>query len=282
MVFGKWANLTTAITAIIAILWSYWAVLVNLSDRWSHDPQYSHGWLVPLFSTYLLYARRSALAEITFSQHWWGLGLGLLGIGSRLISYLIYFPWLDPLSLLICLAGLAATLGGRRMLLVTAPAIFFLIFMIPLPYRLQQALGGTLQAVATSASTYVLQTFGVPAISEGNIILLSKETIGVVEACNGMSMLVTFVALAVGFALVINRHWLYTLILVFAAIPVAVGANVLRIAVTGLLFESSHNIEAKAFYHDFSGWIMMPLGALMLMALLWVMDRSVRRLPSPI
>jgi exosortase len=273
--------LLVAVAVLFAITWAYWSTLLLLAERWSKDPQYSHGWLVPLFSAYLIYSRRNAFLSVPNHQYWWGIAFGVFGTAARALAYWLYLPWLESISLLFFLAGLASVLGGWRMLRAAIPSILFLLFMLPLPYRLQQTLGGSLQSVATQASTYLLQTIGVPAISEGNIILLTTERIGVVEACNGLSMLMTFLALAVGLALVIDRHWLYTLTLVIAAVPIAIGANIIRIAVTGLLFESSHNTEAHAFYHDFSGWAMMPLGALMLLALLWTMDRSVRRHPSP-
>jgi len=277
---GRPWNVTAAV-ALSVIVWSYWSTILDAAERWQSDPQYSHGWLVPLFSAYLLYSRRQSLFAVGPISRWWGLVIVIVAITLRGLAYYFYLPWLDGASLLVCLAGLAAVLGGWHTLRGALPAILFLVFMIPLPYRIQQALGTSLQSIATKASTYLLQTAGVPAISEGNIILLSEQRIGVFQACNGLSMLMTFLALSVGFALVIQRHWLYTVILVLAAFPIAVGANVIRITVTGLLFESSRSEDAQTFFHDMSGWVMMPIGALMLMALLAAMDRAVRLSPSP-
>jgi exosortase len=120
----------------------------------------------------------------------------------------------------------------------------------------------------------LLQTVGVPAISEGNVILLTQERLGVVEACSGLSMLVTFFALAIGFALLIERHWLYAVAMVLAAAPIAVGANVIRITVTGILFEANQNEIAKKVFHDVAGWLMMPLGVAFLALLMFFLDRT--------
>ncbi len=68
--------------------------------------------------------------------------------------------------------------------------------MIPLPWRIENALGGPLQSIAAAASTYFLQTLGFMAITEGNVIQLNEARIGIVEACSGLSMVMTFVALS--------------------------------------------------------------------------------------
>src|SRR5262249_56399222 len=82
--------------------------------------------------------------------------------------------------------------------------IAFLGFMVPLPYRLHTALGGALQRVAAKSSTYLLQALGVPAISEGNLVLVNDVKLGIVEACSGLGMLVTFFALSAGLAMVLR------------------------------------------------------------------------------
>ena len=184
--------LALILVALAIVGWAYWATLAEVVERWSNDPQYSHGFLVPLFSIYLLWMRRDHLRASDIGARWWGLAIVALAALLRLVSHFLYQPWLDTGSFLVCLMGLAAVAGGRRALIWSAPAILFLVFMLPLPYRAQMMLGGSLQRGATIASTYALQTLGVPAVAEGNVILLTNTRLGVVEACNGLSMLITF------------------------------------------------------------------------------------------
>ena len=91
--------------------------------------------------------------------------------------------------------------------------------MIPLPYRFEVALAGPLQRIAVISSTYLLQTFGLPAVAEGNIILLSEARIGIVEACSGLRMLVVFFALSSAVALVIRRPFWERAVVVASAMP---------------------------------------------------------------
>ena len=266
--------LILALPALLATVWAYWSTLLEIVDRWKSDPQYSHGWLVPAFSAYLLYRRRNLIPLGGLTPQWWGLGIVALGSAVRGAGFVLYQPWMDSGSLLICLAGLACAIGGRTGWRWAWPAVLFLAFMIPLPFRFQFMLGSNLQSIATYLSTYLLQTVGVPAISEGNVILLTEARLGVVEACSGLSMLVTFFALAIGFALLIERHWLYAVAMVLAAAPIAVGANVIRITVTGLLFEANQNEMARVVFHDVAGWLMMPLGVGFLALLMFFLDRT--------
>jgi exosortase len=262
------------LVALVAVGWAYWSTLVDIGERWATDPQYSHGFLVPVFAGYLLWIRRGHLQECACRPSWWGVGVVLVGGGLRLASYFFYQPWLDPVSFLVVLAGLAAAAGGRRVLAWAMPAILFLAFVVPLPYRVQLMLGGTLQNIATTASTYVLQTLGVPAVAEGNVILLSDTRLGIVEACNGLSMLVTFFAMTTAVAILVKRSALERAIIVLSAVPIAVVANVVRISLTGVLFEAEQASWARLVFHDLAGWLMMPLALGLLLGELFVLRRS--------
>jgi exosortase len=257
------------------VLWAYWSTLDAIAERWVNDPAYSHGFLVPLFSVYLLWMRRDRLAG-GVTPAWWGLGLVLLAGGMRVASHFLYQSWLDAASLPVALAGLVAAAGGWKALKWAAPGLLFLAFMLPLPYKLQTMLGGTLQRVATVVSTYALQTFGVPAVAEGNVILLSTTKLGVVEACSGLSMLMTFFALATAVAILADTRTVFERALIVAsAIPIAVAANVVRITVTSVLYEMDKGELARRVYHDLAGWLMMPLALGFLLIELFVLGRAI-------
>jgi exosortase len=247
------------------LLWSYWPLLVDMARRWVQDPQYSHGFLVPVFSAALLIMRRRQFADVAAGLHWWGLALVLLGAALRLVASYTFFDWLGVFSLLPCLAGLAVLFGGWQGLRWAAPAIAFLVFMIPWPYRLEVALAHPLQRVATLASTYALQTLGVAALAEGNTIVLDDVRLEVIEACSGLSMLATFLALATAAALVIRRPLWEKVLLVLSAIPIAVVANVLRITATGVMHELVGHELADRFFHDAAGLVLMMPAALVLL-----------------
>ena len=130
---------------LAVVAWAYWTTLADIADRWATDPQYSHGFLVPLFSVYLLWSRRRAAGGApTCGPRWWGVGLVALGgraaaRGPRASTSRGSTParcWSSwPGS------SRRRAAGGRSAW--AAPAILFLAFMLPLPYRVQTLLGGT-------------------------------------------------------------------------------------------------------------------------------------------
>src|SRR5262249_49603593 len=160
------------------------------------------------------------------SPSWWGLPLLAIGIGIRLFGTHYYYVWLDPISLVPCLAGACLMMGGWPVWRWAWPSIGFLVFMIPLPFRIATAMSCPLQSLATVTSTFALQTLGFPALAEGTTILLDDKQIGIVEACSGLRMLVVFFALSTGVALVIRRRLWEKVLILLSAIPIAIIANV--------------------------------------------------------
>src|SRR6266404_576512 len=274
----SWLSLSVLVAAL---LWAYWTVLREMAERWFDDPQYSHGYLVPIFSAYLLWARRDRIRNVRPVPSWWGVVLLLAGVALWGAGALLFVNWFTALSLLLALAGLAVAWGGWPALRWSWPAVAFLGFMIPLPFRFQTALGGELQRLATLMSTYALQTFGAPAISEGNLILLNDVKIGIVEACSGLGMMVTFFAISVAVAMLLqSKEWWLRLILVLSAVPVAVLANVARITITGLLYNAAQDRLARIVFHDAAGLLMMPLAVAVLFGEMYLLERLIVNRPS--
>ncbi len=254
-----------------SVLWAFSPTLAEMEQRWREDPHYSHGYLVPVFALALLWLRRDQAQRPRLRPSWWGAAFLLMAALMRGIGGYVYLDWFNQLALLPTLAGVCLLCGGWRALRWSWPAIAFLFFMIPLPYRVQVALGGPLQHVATLTSTYLLQTLGFPAAAEGNIIRIENYQIGVVEACNGLGMLLTFFALSTGLVLVIRRPLLDKAIILASTPVIAVAANVARITVTAGLSKVIGNEAASTFLHDLAGWFMMPLALGLLMTELWLL-----------
>jgi len=110
----------------------------------------------------------------------------------------------------------------------------------------------------------LLQTLGMPAVAEGNVILLNEASLGIVEACSGLRMLVVFFALSTAVALVARRPFWERVFLVFSAIPIALFTNVVRITATGVAYETVGGETGQFIFHDLAGWLMMPLALALL------------------
>lgn len=265
------------LATMVALLgWAYFPMLRVFFDKWANDPQYSHGFLVPLFSGYLLWrASRDGGAATPRPLPWVGGALLVVALAMRAVAGSILFHQLDAASLLLCVFALVTAVGGVPLLKRTAPAVLFLIFMIPLPYELERNVGQPLKTAATVSSTFLLQILGQPAIRDGNLILIDEVKLGVVDACSGLKMLVTFAAFSVGGVLLMQRSRFEKLMVLLGIIPIAIASNVLRITATGLCYTVLTDKGTLDFLHDLLGWLMMPVGLGLLGLEVWVLGRLV-------
>jgi exosortase len=261
------------IAALGALLvWAYLPMLRVFFDKWVNDPQYTHGFLVPFFSAYLLWKSEPSTWA---PRPWLGFGLLAITLAMRAAAGALFFHQLDAAAFLLGLFAVAFAAGGLPLLKRTGPAIAFLIFMVPLPYELERNVGQPLKNAATVSSTYLLQTLGQPAIRDGNLILIDEIKLGVVDACSGLKMMVTFAAFSVGAVLLMTRSRFEKLMVLLGIIPIAIAANVLRITLTGLAYIALTNKDTLTFLHDLFGWLMMPVGLALLALELWALKRLV-------
>ena len=114
----------------------------------AHNPDYSHAWLVPAFSVFLLYRswRRASFVAIVGPTLVGPRALLGLAILLRLLGAFYYVSWLEMVSLLPLLWGIALLWGGWPVLRWSFLAVGFLVFMFPLPHRLETALSAPLAA----------------------------------------------------------------------------------------------------------------------------------------
>src|SRR5690349_21536397 len=96
-----------------ACVWAFWTTPGEAAQRWAHDPQYSHGYLVPAFAVLLLWLRRRQLDRAALAPSWWGLPVLLAGVTLRLAGTRFSLDWLESVALLPCVAGVCLGASGR-------------------------------------------------------------------------------------------------------------------------------------------------------------------------
>ncbi len=271
---SPYGALAAAIVLAAMMVAMYWSAMAMLVRGWYGDTDYTFGFLVPIFAGLLLWYRREMLEGGEFRGNRWGLLLMAVVAAMRIVSSYFYLDLLDAASLIPCLAGIALFAGGWKALQWAWPAIVFLVFMIPLPAFLADLMGTPLREMATVCSTFVIQTFGIPSVAEGNVILLSDSQVGVAEACNGLRNMMMFLAMCVGFAMISRRTEIEKVIIVVSAAVLALLANVVRIAATAVLHSLASHQAAATFYHDLAGGFMIPLAVLFLWLELLYLDRA--------
>jgi len=213
----------------------YAPVLVDLVSDWWNDSNYSHGFLVPLVSGYLLWKKRDKLAAAVGESSKLGLpllalALALFVVGSAGAEYFTV-----RVSFIMALTGLVLFHFGASFLRQVWFELGFLLFMIPLPYVIYYSLTFPMQLFATKISIKALAMIGVPAVQQGNIIHLSGVSLEVAEACSGIRSLLSLLALGALFAYFTQKGPLKRGALFLATIPIAIFTNSARVFITAVL-----------------------------------------------
>ena len=269
------ADLWLAATAGVVLLWAFWPTLWEMAGQWEAVSRYSHGFFVPLFAiVYLAQWRRDKFPSGPLQPAWWGLAVVAGGLALRFAGIYIYNEWLAGVALLPCLAGLCMLIGGGPLLRWAWPAIAFLIFMVPLPYRVEVGLAGPLRRVATVGSAYTLQTLGFMSFSEGNVVRMGPtlaDCLDVAEACSGLSMLLVFFAISTAVIMIIDARWYEKALIFVSAVPIALLANIVRLTATGMVLKAWGPEWSNYFHNSFWAALMMIALAL---GLLWIELRA--------
>lgn len=261
----RWKYLPVAAVAVLAGV-LYAPVLVGLVRQWADDPNYSHGFVVPVFSFYLLWLGRHRLSQIPLQPR----DAGLVGIMSAIVLLILGSLsaelFVSRSSLIILIVSLVLYFAGWKMLRACAFPLAFLFFMIPLPAIIYYQVTFPLQLQASWFADASLDLLQIPALRDGNIIILPNYSLEVVEACSGIRSLFSLLAVAVAYAHLAERSLPKRIFLVALMVPFAIVSNGFRIVGTGILtyFWGPH--FAEGFFHLFAGWIIFLISfALMLL-----------------
>jgi len=245
-----------ALALIAAIGLMYMGVVSSLIRQWGSDDNYSHGFFVVPLALYFAWERRARLAAATPRPGLLGLAVILFSLGLWLIGLLGAELFLTRLSLIGVIAGTVWFVWGRRHLEILAFPILFLLLMIPLPSIIFNQLAFPLQLLASQAGEAVIAAAGVPVLRDGNVLRLPSRSLEVVEACSGIRSLVSLIMLAIVLGYFTENRTGPRVAIALAAIPVAIIANAVRVAGTGLASEWIGREAAEGFFHSFSGWLM--------------------------
>jgi exosortase len=245
----------------------YAGILRDLAWQWWDDPNYAHGFLVPLFSGLLIWLRRRQLRALPATGSWIGIPVLLAGIGALLLGAVGAENFLSRSSLIVVLAGLVLFhLGWESFRLVAFP-LLFLFFMVPLPATLFYAVAFPLQTLAARNAAWTLDVLGVPVLLDGNVIHLTKQSLGVAEACSGIRSLISLFSVAVAFAALTLPGILGMAVFVAAVIPITILANAGRVVVTGLIGQWFGVEYAQGFFHTFSSWLVFIFASVCLLGI---------------
>src|SRR5260370_32425129 len=176
-----------AIAILLAVL--YYRVAVKLVYDWYTIPDYSHGFLVPLFAAFLIWDKRKVLRATPIKQTWSGIALVIFSIMVLILGVYGVELFTARISFIMLLTGLIATLFGWAMVRQLRFPLLVLVLAIPFPAILFNRIPFPLQLLASRIASDILPLFRVPTLQEGNVIELPAMKLEVAEACSGIRSL---------------------------------------------------------------------------------------------
>ncbi len=265
MIKLKPALAVALLAAAFAIL--YRDVVPKLVHDWWTDDNYSHGFLIAPLALYFVWERRDRLAAARFSPSFVGLLVILASIGVLAGGLLGAELFLTRISMLGLIAGAVLFILGWQHLRMLALPLCFLVLMIPIPAIIFNQIAFPLQLLASRFGEVVLLALGIPVLREGNVINLASTSLEVADACSGIRSLVSLFTLAILYGYFLDTRAWVRVVLALASVPIAILANGIRVAGTGVAAHYFGMPAAEGFFHTFSGWLVFLAALVMLVVL---------------
>jgi exosortase len=262
---GAWLGTIAAV--VTAFVLCYWTVITKLLHDWAHDDNYSHGFLIVPLALYFVWERRARLAAASYRPNWLGLVVVVASLGMLIAGTLGAELFVSRVSIVFLVAGTVLFAAGFDALRVLAFPIAFLFLMVPPPAIIFNQIAFPLQLLASRFGEATLQALSIPVLREGNLITLANTTLEVAEACSGIRSLISLLTLGIVYGYFVDPRISIRTIIALSAVPIAIVANGLRVAGTGVAAHYYGVEAAEGFFHTFSGWIVFIVAfALMYLA----------------
>ncbi|MHC4472286.1 MAG: exosortase/archaeosortase family protein [Planctomycetota bacterium] len=252
------------VSAAVAVTGEAWRDIVNIGLV---DEEASHIFLVPVLSAWLIWVRRGRLRtcrpENTF------IGPVLIAVGWLFYAFGDFYQfqvfWHG--GAVMMLVGSLLSVAGSSLLRKLLPAFIVLFFLVPVPGLIRQTIALPLQTVTAKMTHGILEFVGTEVGLSGNVLRINGIDVAIDEACNGMRMVFALVLVSYAFAYStpLREHVRF---IVLAASPLsAILCNVVRLVPTVWIY-GNYERSIGDWFHDISGWIMLPIAFIFLMGII--------------
>ncbi len=250
---------TCYLFSFIVIVLLFAPVLFELMKYWRINNDYSHGFFIIPISIYMIWVKREKISALTPKPQWAGVLVMIVFSIFYVVSVIIKFHSLSHLSMIVLLIGTMISIFGWAITKELLAPILFLSFMFPIPSAYYVMITNPLKLFITNASVVIIQFFGIPIYQEGNLIFMPDLHLEVAEACSGIRSIYSYLMLSCLFAW-FSKGIVKQTILISSAIPIAIGINIFRVSITGILSHYYGEKVAQGFFHEFTGIVLFGIG----------------------
>jgi exosortase len=253
---------------------AFYPVLEGLVTDWWTHPEYSHAFLVPVISAYLLWRRRGRIPS-SVSPSVSGLGLFAFGLAMLALGALAGEEFVQRVAVPVTLLGMVHFLAGGRAARTCLFPIGYLLLMIPIPFPIYKAVALRLRLIDATWVASWSSALGVPVFQDGYLLHLPRITLEVADSCSGTLSILALLTLGTFYISEMEMGWKRKVLVWLTMIPISVSANVIRILVVVVLVHYSGNWVLDTTFHKLTGTVNFVLG----FAIVMLIGYGVRRLP---
>lgn len=256
---------------IIGFLLLYLPTYVYLSNTiWRTEDQ-AHGPLILLVVGYLIYLRRDfflSRAQEEVSKPLAGILFFLVGLFFYVVGHsqdILIFDLGSQIPVLIGLLLITRGISGVKAFWFP---LFFLIFMLPLPGGLVDAVTMPMKIAVSYVAEFVLYGVGYPMARSGVILQIGQYQLLVADACAGLHTLMSLEALGLLYLNIVRSHSIFrNVFLAILIVPISFTANVIRVITLTLITYYFGDAAGQGFMHGFAGMLLFVVA---LVLILWV------------
>ena len=258
-----------------AFLFCYAKVFADLVRIWLDNGVYSHGFLVPFISLYLIRLRRKKLEGLRPSPSYrFGLPVTAAGLAMLLTAHAGGVLFFREVSLLITIVGIVLLLLGTPFLRALWFPIAYLSFMLTIWGTFIARLQMPLQTFSAMMAAKLIHFAGIPVYRESVYISLPNITLQVASVCSGVGNLISVLAIGIPLAYLTLKSWPRRIILVFGAVIIAILGNGLRVALIGTLAYYDMAGDLHGPYHLLQAMLVSFIGFFALFAGAWILAKG--------
>lgn len=265
----------------------YVPTLIDLfSTTWAREENI-HGPIVLAISLWLIHRNWSAMEQAAQGKRGstWGWALVAFALVLYPLGRSQAIGVLEVGSVVWLLAGLIVLLRGWAALKAQWFALFFMLFMIPLPPQVVDLVTMPMKMAVSYVAENVLYAVGYPIGRNGVVLQIGQYMLLVADACAGLQTLLTLEALGLLYLNLVRRDSLFrNVTLAVLIVPISFTANVIRVIALSLITYHFGNEAGQGFLHGFAGMVLFLSALLLIIAfdsLLQFLEKLGGRPPAP-
>lgn len=230
---------------------------------WSTDEQ-GHGPIILAIALWFFWEKRKTIHDLPVQKTLFGWPLFIFGLLLYTVGRSQDILLFEVGSQMLVLTSLLLITRGRAAVKSVWFPLLFLIFMVPLPGAVVDALTLPMKMGVSWAAEHILYAAGFPISRTGVILQIGQYKLLVADACAGLHTLFTLEALGLLYLHIVRHESFFrNVTLATLIVPISFSANTIRVIVLTLITYYYGDEAGQGFLHGFAGMVLF-LSALVL------------------